>query len=85
MPIIVKLSFRGKNLAVRASFTGLVLIILYSTRFKFAAYKFKNLFGLIDFYLIFIIDLAFKIRSFTAVWSLSHCFQNIIFQFEALN
>ena len=70
MPIIVKLSFRGKNLAVRASFTGLVLIILCSTRFKFAAYKFKKLFGLVNFYLIFIIDLAFKLRSLTAVFKI---------------
>ena len=64
MQIIVKLSFSGKDLAVRASFTGLVLIIFCSTRFKFAANKFKNLFRLVDFNLIFISDLAFKLKIF---------------------
>ena len=83
MQIIVKLGFSGKDLAVRASFTGLVLIIFCSTRFKFAANKFKDIARLIDLRLfIFIIYLAFKLQIF-AVWSLFHCFQNINFQFEA--
>ena len=65
MEIIVKLSFRGKDLAVSATFTGLILRIFCSSRFKFAADKFKNLVGLIDLCLFnFFTDLIFNLKIF---------------------
>ena len=76
-----------KNLAVGASFTGLVFRVFFSRAgFRFAADEFEDLVRFINLYwhLVCIIYLVFELQIFNScVVFASLCFQNMCFQLEA--